>query len=84
AQWGLIPMLDLRPRALVLTGAALGAIGCVATGTATTLYGIALGYALTALGMGFARPGFTAGASLGVGPEAQGSVAGKVTSVNGA
>ena len=60
AQWGLIPMLDLRPRALVLTGAALGAIGCVATGTATTLYGIALGYALTALGMGFARPGFTA------------------------
>uniref|UniRef100_UPI0013D914EA MFS transporter n=4 Tax=Pseudomonadota TaxID=1224 RepID=UPI0013D914EA len=63
---------------------ALGAIGCVATGTATTLYGIALGYALTALGMGFARPGFTAGASLGVGPEAQGSVAGKVTSVNGA
>ena len=84
AQWGLIPMLDLRPRALVLTGATLGALGCVATGTATTLYGIALGYALIALGMGFARPGFTAGASLGVGPESQGSVAGKVTSVNGA
>ncbi|MDF2384518.1 MFS transporter [Nostoc ellipsosporum NOK] len=84
AQWGLIPMLDLRPRALVLTGATLGAFGCVATGTATTLYGIALGYALIALGMGFARPGFTAGASLGVGPESQGSVAGKVTSVNGA
>jgi MFS family permease len=84
AQWGLIPMLDLRPRALVLGGAALGAIGCVLTGSATTLYGIALGYALTALGMGLARPGFTAGASLAVGPEAQGSVAGKVTSVNGA
>lgn len=84
AQWGLIPMLDLRPRALVLAGAGLGAVGCIATGTATTLYGIALGYALTALGMGFARPGFTAGASLGVGAEAQGSVAGKVTSVNGA
>ena len=84
AQWGLIPMLDLRPCALVLTGAALGACGCVATGTATTLYGIALGYALIALGMGFARPGFTAGASLAVGAESQGSVAGKVTSVNGA
>lgn len=84
AQWGLIPMLDLRPRALVLAGAGLGLLGCLATGTATTLYGIAMGYALISLGMGFARPGFTAGASLGVGPEAQGSVAGKVTSVNGA
>ena len=36
------------------------------------------------LGFGFARPGFTAGSSLAVGPEAQGSVAGKVTSINGA
>jgi hypothetical protein len=34
--------------------------------------------------MGFARPGFTAGASLAVGPHAQGSVAGRVTSINGA
>lgn len=84
AQWGLIPMLDLKPRALILAGAALGAIGCAATGTATTLYGIATGYALLALGMGLARPGFTAGASLAVGAESQGSVAGKVTSVNGA
>src|SRR3569832_2400307 len=36
------------------------------------------------VGIGFTRPGFTAGASLAVGPQAQGSVAGKVTSVNGA
>jgi len=84
AQWGLIPLLDLKPRALVLAGATLGMAGCVATGSATSLYGIALGYALTSLGMGLARPGFTAGSSLAVGPEAQGSVAGKVTSINGA
>lgn len=84
AQWGLIPLLDLKPRALVIAGAALGALGCAATGMATSLYGIALGYALTSLGMGLARPGFTAGSSLAVGPEAQGSVAGKVTSINGA
>lgn len=84
AQWGLIPLLDLRPRALVLSGIVLGAIGCVVTGSAGSLYGIALGYALTSLGMGLARPGFTAGSSLAVGPEAQGSVAGKVTSINGA
>ncbi|MBC9034545.1 MFS transporter [Sphingomonas sp. JC676] len=83
-QWGLIPLFDLKPRALVLIGVALGAAGCVATGSATSLYGIALGYALTALGMGFARPGFTAGSSLAVDTHHQGSVAGKVTSVNGA
>lgn len=83
-QWGLIPLLDLRPRALILAGAGLGAIGCAATAMAGSLYGIALGYATIALGMGFARPGFTAGASLAVGPQAQGSVAGRVTSVNGA
>jgi MFS family permease len=84
AQWGLIPMLDLKPRALILTGVSLSIFGCIGTGSATSLYGIALGYALTSLGMGLARPGFTAGSSLAVGPEAQGSVAGKVTSVNGA
>lgn len=84
AQWGLIPKLDLKPRALVLVGLSLGAVGCVATGSATSLYGIATGYALASLGFGFARPGFTAGSSLAVGAEAQGSVAGRVTSVNGA
>lgn len=84
AQWGFIPRLDLKPRALMLVGLSVGAVGCVATGTATSLYGIALGYALASLGFGFARPGFTAGSSLAVGPESQGSVAGKVTSINGA
>ncbi|TKD52338.1 MFS transporter [Sphingomonas baiyangensis] len=83
-QWGLIPLLNLTPRPLVLTGCAIGAAGCIATASATSLYGIATGFALASLGFGFLRPGFTAGASLAVGPEAQGSVAGKVTSVNGA
>ncbi len=84
AQWGVIPRLDLRPRALMLVGLSIGALGCVVTGSATSLYGIALGYALASLGFGFARPGFTAGSSLAVGPGSQGSVAGKVTSINGA
>ncbi len=84
AQWGIIPILNLQPRALVLWGAVLAALGCIGTATATSLYGIATGFALAALGFGFARPGFTAGASLGVGNAAQGSVAGKITSVNGA
>lgn len=83
-QWGLIPLLDLSPRRLVLVGSALAAAGCALTGLAPSLYGIALAYALASLGFGFTRPGFTAGASLAVGPAAQGSVAGKVTSINGA
>jgi hypothetical protein len=84
AQWGIIPLLNLRPRALLLVGSVLAALGMVATGSATSLYGIATGFALAALGFGFARPGFTAGSSLAVEPGAQGSVAGKVTSINGA
>jgi len=84
AQWGLIPLLNLNPRRLVLSGLALAAAGTAATGMATSLYGIATAFALASLGFGFARPGFTAGSSLAVGPEAQGSVAGKITSVNGA
>lgn len=84
AQWGIIPTLNLAPRALVLVGLVLAAVGTALTGFATSLYGIATAYALASLGFGFTRPGFTAGSSLAVGPAAQGSIAGKVTSVNGA
>jgi MFS family permease len=84
AQWGLIPLLNLRPRALVLVGLVFAAAGTALTGLAPSLYGIATAYALASLGFGFTRPGFTAGSSLAVGAESQGSVAGKVTSVNGA
>lgn len=83
-QWGIIPTLNLAPRALVLVGLVLAAAGTALTGMATSLYGIATAYALASLGFGFTRPGFTAGSSLAVGPAQQGSVAGKVTSVNGA
>jgi MFS family permease len=83
-QWGFIPLLNLKPRPLVLVGCVLAAAGCLATGSAQSLHGIALGFGLASMGFGFLRPGFTAGASLAVGPAAQGSVAGKVTSVNGA
>jgi hypothetical protein len=83
-QWGIIPLLNLNPRQLVMVGLVISAAGTALTGLATSLYGIATAFALASLGFGFARPGFTAGASLAVGPEAQGSVAGKVTSVNGA
>ena len=83
-QWGLIPLLDLKPRALILVGLTLAAGGCVLNALAGTLLGTAVGFALASAGFGFARPGYTAGSSLAVGPELQNAVAGKVTSVNGA
>jgi MFS family permease len=83
-QWGLIPLLNLQPRAMMLTGLVVAAIGCALTGIGTSLYAIATAYALASVGFGFTRPAFTAGSSLAVGHAAQGSVAGKVTSVNGA
>ncbi len=83
-QWGVIPQLNLQPRSLVLTGLILAALGCAMIGTAASLYGIAMGFAVASAGFGFARPGYTAGSSLAVGPELQGVVAGRVTSVNGA
>jgi hypothetical protein len=50
----------------------------------TDFYGIVLSFAIASLGYGFARPGFSAGASLAVGLEDQGGAAGAITAVNGA
>ena len=83
AQWGLIPGLQLTPRVSVMAGAGLATVGVSLVGAATGLHGLVVGFAVASLGFGLFRPGFTAGTSLAVGAEAQGSVAGKVTSVNG-
>ena len=83
AQWGLIPRLKIGPRALMIWGSLIAALGLLGTMVATSLYGIVLGFALANLGFGFTRPGFTAGASLAVGLDEQGGVAGIVTSANG-
>lgn len=84
AQWGLIPMLQLGPRAATLSGAAIGAAGAALLFVAYDIHSIALGLAVASLGFGLFRPGFTAGASLAVGRAEQGQSAGIVTSVNGA
>lgn len=83
-QWGVIPQLNMKPRALVLVGLGMAALGCAMIGTATSLFGMAMAFSIACAGFGFARPGYTAGSSLGVGPELQGVVAGQVTAVNGA
>ena len=83
AQWGLIPRLGMSSRALVLWGCALAAAGLAIDAFATDLYGLTMGFALSSLGFGFIRPGFTAGASLSVGQSGQGAVAGMITASNG-
>lgn len=83
AQWGLIPMLKLQPRDLIRWGAGLALAGNVLSIAAPGYYGVVLGYAVVSMGLGFARPGFTAGSSLSVGPSEQGAVAGLMMALAG-
>jgi MFS family permease len=83
-QWGIIPILNLGPRAMVLAGLAVAATGLALTGSATSLYGIATAYALSSMGFGFVRPAITSGSSLAVDRSLQGAVAGRMTANNGA
>lgn len=83
AQWGLIPLLRLEPRDLMRWGAGLALAGNLLSATAPGYFGVVVGYAVVSMGMGFARPGFTAGSSLAVGPAEQGAVAGLMMSLAG-
>jgi len=84
AQWGLIPILSIQPRASVLWGAIAALLGVAFITVSHDFYGISLGYAISSLGFGLMRPGYTAGSSLAVTQREQGDVAGKFASVAGA
>jgi len=84
AQWGLIPMLKLGPRASTMWGIALAALGTLTFAVSVNLHAIAVGFAIASLGYGLYRPGFTAGSSLAVTRAEQGQVGGIVASLNGA
>lgn len=83
-QWGIIPLFSMTPRIMILIGLAIASVGLGLIANATSLYAIATSFALSCIGFGFVRPGFTAGSSLSVGRALQGAVAGRVTSINGA
>lgn len=83
-QWGIIPLLDMTPRRMTLTGLVIAAAGLGATAFAGSLFTIATAYALSSIGFGFVRPAVTSGSSLAVGRDLQGAVAGRVTANNGA
>ena len=84
AQWGIIPRLDLGPRAATLAGIAIAALGIAMMGAAGTLHSIALAYAVASLGFGLFRPGTTAGTSLALSKDEQGQAGGITASVAGA
>lgn len=83
AQWGLIRIFNMGPRALLRWGVALACLGNLITVFAPDYWTVVAGYAISALGYGFARPGFTAGASLAVKMEDQAKAAGYIAAVNG-
>ena len=83
AQWGLIPRFEMTPRQLLRWGVAVAALGNVIVAAAPDYWGVVAGYAISSLGFGLARPGFTVGASLAVRMEEQARAAGAIAAVNG-
>lgn len=83
AQWGIIRMFEMTPRQLLRWGVAVAAIGNVIVALQPTYGAVVAGYAISSLGFGLARPGFTAGSSLAVGMHEQARVAGAIAAVNG-
>jgi MFS family permease len=83
AQWGIIRMFEMTPRQLLRWGVAVAAAGNLIVAFAPDYYLVVAGYALSSLGFGFARPGFTAGASIAVNIDEQARVAGAIAAVNG-
>lgn len=83
AQWGVIRMFEMTPRQLLRWGVAVAAVGNLVVALSPDYWSVVVGYAISSLGFGFARPGFTAGSSLAVNLSEQARVAGYIAAVNG-
>lgn len=83
AQWGIIRMFEMTPRQLLRWGVAVAALGNLMVALSPDYWTVVAGYAVSSLGFGLARPGFTAGASLAVGMGEQARAAGAIAAVNG-
>lgn len=83
AQWGLIRMFRMTPSHLLRWGAGIAALANLIVAFAPSYSAVVMGYALSSLGYGFCRPGFTAGSSLAVSQSEQARAAGAIAAVNG-
>lgn len=83
AQGALVPKLGWGPLRLVRVGVPGTIIGLAGLAVADQLWTITLALAVLALGLGLAMPGFSAGSTLVVAAEEQGTVAGLVTATIG-
>ena len=83
AQLVIIPRLKLSNRTLMMSGALALCIGALLIIPTKDFAVLVVAQFAIGLGQGLARPGFSSGASLAVGPELQGNVAGLVISANG-
>jgi MFS family permease len=83
AQLALIRLFRMTPATLMKWGVGLAAIANLLTAFAPNFHTVVVGYALGSLGYGFARPGFTAGASLTMHSTEQAKAAGAIAMVNG-
>jgi len=83
AQWGIIRMFEMTPRQLLRWGVAVAALGNLVVALSPDYWTVVAGYAVSSLGFGLARPGFTAGASLAVSMGEQARAAGAIAAVNG-
>jgi len=83
ALWALIPIIRMKPKALLRWGAGLASLGSVLVALSPD-YAIAIvGYALASLGFSLGRPGFIVGASLSVPMKEQARVAGAIGAISG-
>jgi MFS family permease len=83
AQWALIRMFRMGPTELLRWGAGLAAGANLLVAFAPSYWTLVIGYSVASLGFAFARPGFSAGASLSVEMHEQARVAGAISSIFG-
>lgn len=84
AQWGLIGLAGMMPRNAMRIGTLLVLLGNLSFVLLPGHLAAVIGFAITSMGYGLARPGFSAGASLAAGNRSQGAVAGAISAIAGA
>lgn len=84
AQIGVVNLLKPSSRTMLHGGAAIALAGNLLAIAPGGVPVVIAGFVLASFGYGLARPGFSSAASIAVGPDRQGAVAGAVSSIAGA